>query len=174
MIKIDRIAHVVIKVRDMEKSLDFYTRVLGLKVMGEIPPVVKFLSTGRDHHELGIAEVGADAVPVGPFHQLGMEHFSFRLANDDDLREAYDTLLRENVKIAYTVNHGVTKSVYFYDPDGNQLEVYSDNSPEEVATFENPYGGMEKLDFAQDQPSLMDSIIEAQQAMAAAAAAPKA
>ena len=172
MIKIDRIAHVVIKVRNMEKSLDFYTRVLGLKVMGEIPPVVKFLSTGRDHHELGIAEVGADA-PAGSFFQVGMEHFSFRLSNDDDLREAYDTLLRENVKIAYTVNHGVTKSVYFYDPDGNQLEVYSDNSPEEVATFENPSGGMEKLDFAQDQPSLLDSIVEAQQEMAAAAA-PKA
>lgn len=75
------------------------------------------------------------------------------------------------MKIAYTVNHGVAKSVYFFDPDGNELEVYCDNSPEEVATFANPYGGMDKLEFAQDQPSLMDSIIAAQQEMAAAAEA---
>jgi len=169
MIKIERVAHVVIKVRSLEKSLDFYTRVLGLKVMGKIPPAVVFLSTGRDHHELGIAELGSEA-PDGKFYQIGMEHFAFKLRNEEDLREAYDTLLREDVEIAYTVNHGVTKSVYFYDPDGNELEVYADNSPEEVASFENPYGGMEKLSFATDKPSLMDSLIEAQQSMASAAA----
>lgn len=169
MIKIERVAHVVIKVRSLEKSLDFYTRLLGLKVMGEIPPAVVFLSTGRDHHELGIAQLG-DEAPDGDFYRIGMEHFAFKLRNEDDLREAYETLLAENVKIAYTVNHGVTKSVYFYDPDGNELEVYSDNSPEEVAGFENPYGGMDKLDFATDKPSLLDSLMAAQQEMAAAAA----
>ena len=170
MIKIERVAHVVIKVRSLEKSLDFYTRILGLKVMGKIEPSVVFLSTGRDHHELGIAELGTEA-PDGTFYQVGMEHFAFKLRNETDLVEAYETLLRENVEIAYTVNHGVTKSVYFLDPDGNELEVYADNSPEEVASFENPYGGMEKLAFATDQPSLMDSIIKAQQSMAPAGTA---
>lgn len=170
MIKIERVAHVVIKVRNMERSLDFYTRVLGLKVMGSIDPMVKFLSTGRDHHELGIAEVGAEA-PDSKFFQVGMEHFAFKLSTEDDLREAYDTLLSEDVKIAYTINHGVAKSVYFYDPDGNQLEVYVDNTPEEVASFTNPYGGMDKLPFALDKPSLMDNIIAAQAEMAAAAEA---
>ncbi|WJR33042.1 VOC family protein [Mycobacteroides immunogenum] len=170
MIKIERVAHVVIKVRSLEKSLDFYTRILGLKVMGTIDPAVVFLSTGRDHHELGIAQLG-DEAPDGKFYQIGMEHFAFKLRNEDDLIEAYETLLHEKVQIAYTVNHGVTKSIYFYDPDGNELEVYADNSPEEVASFENPYGGMEKLAFAADQPSLMDSLIKAQQEMAEAAAA---
>lgn len=169
MIKLERVAHVVIKVRSLEKSLDFYTRILGLKVMGRIPPSVVFLSTGRDHHELAIAELGPEA-PNAQFYEIGLEHFAFKLRDEDDLREAYDTLLRENVEIAYTVNHGVTKSVYFYDPDGNELEVYADNSPEEVATFENPYGGLEKLPFATDKPSLMDSIIKAQETIAAAAA----
>ncbi|MBY8861368.1 VOC family protein [Nocardia sp. CA2R105] len=170
MIKIERVAHVVIKVRSLEKSLDFYTRILGLKVMGRIDPSVVFLSTGRDHHELGIAELGTEA-PDGAFYQVGMEHFAFKLRNETDLIEAYETLLSEKVEIAYTVNHGVTKSVYFFDPDGNELEVYADNSPEEVAGFENPYGGMEKLAFATDKPSLMDSIIKAQQSMAPAGTA---
>lgn len=170
MIKIERVAHVVIKVRSLEKSLDFYTRVLGLKEMGRIDPFVIFLSTGRDHHELGIAEVGADA-PDAPFYQVGMEHFAFKVSSETDLVEAYETLLRENVEISYTVNHGVAKSVYFFDPDGNELEVYADNTPAEVATFDNPYGGMEKLAFATDKPSLMDSIIKNQEQMAAAQAA---
>ena len=54
------------------------------------------------------------------------------------------------VPITLTVNHGVTKSVYFLDPDGNELEVYSDNPAEEVKTFENPYAGVENLEFAQE------------------------
>ncbi|WP_176594325.1 VOC family protein [Sphingobium sp. EM0848] len=166
MIKIERVAHVVISVRDMQKSRDFYTRILGLQVMGEIQGVIFLSAGGRDHHELGLAEIGSQA-DKAKINEIGMLHFAFRLRNEDDLQEAYDTFLREGVEIAYTVNHGVTKSVYFYDPDGHELEVYADNSPEEVASFANPYGGMEKLPFALDKPSLMDSIIKAQQTLAA-------
>lgn len=169
MIKIERVAHVVISVRSLAKSRDFYTRVLGLDVMGEIPGVV-FLSAGRrDHHEIALAEIGAEAGKAKP-SEIGMMHFAFRLRSEADLREAYETLLREGVEIAHTVNHGVTKSVYFLDPDGHELEVYADNSPAEVASFPNPYFGLEKLPFALDKPSLMDSFAKVQQALAPAAA----
>ena len=60
------------------------------------------------------------------------------------------------VPITLTVNHGVTKSVYFLDPDGNELEVYSDNPAEEVKTFENPYASVENLEFAQEDPGFRD------------------
>lgn len=170
MIKIERVAHVVISVRNLERSRDFYTRVLGLQVMGVIPGVIFLSAGGRDHHEIALAEIG-DQAPKAKLNEIGMVHFAFRLRDEADLREAYDTLLREGVEIAYTVNHGVTKSVYFYDPDGHELEVYADNSAEEVASFENPYFGLEKLPFAPDKPSLMDSIQKAQQALAPAGAA---
>lgn len=166
MIKIERVAHIVITVRDLEKSLDFYTRVLGLKVMGEIQGVAFLSAGGRDHHEIALAGIGTQAGKA-KVSEIGLVHFAFRLRDEEDLVEAYETLLREGVEIAYTVNHGVTKSVYFYDPDGHELEVYADNSQEEVASFENPYGGLEKLSFAPDQPSLMDSIMKMQKAMAA-------
>jgi catechol 2,3-dioxygenase len=58
------------------------------------------------------------------------------------------------------VNHGVTKSVYFHDPDGNQLEVYCDGLPDEVAKFPDPYAGMEKLDLAKDAPDFSEAIGE--------------
>jgi len=164
MIKIERVAHLVITVRNLERSRDFYTRVLGLQVMGEIPGVIFLSAGGRDHHEVALAEIGLEAGKA-KLNEVGLVHFAFRLRNDDDLLEAYETLLRERVEISCTVNHGVTKSVYFFDPDGHELEVYADNSPEEVASFQNPYAGFEKLSFAPDKPSLMDSIIRAQQSL---------
>lgn len=166
MIKIERIAHVVISVRNLEKSRDFYTRVLGLQVMGTMPGVIFMAANGRDHHEIAIGEIGPQAPNAKPT-DIGMVHCAFRLRNEEELLEAYQTLLREGVEISYTVNHGVTKSVYFFDPDGHELEVYADNSPEEVASFKNPYMGTEKLPFAQDKPSLMDSIMKVQQMLAA-------
>lgn len=169
MIKIERVAHLVISVRDLEKSRDFYTRVLGLQVMGEVPGAIFLSAGGRDHHEIALAGIGPDA-PKAKLNEIGLVHFAFRLRNEADLLEAYDTLLSEGVEISYTVNHGVTKSVYFFDPDGHELEVYADNSPEEVASFENPYFGLEKLPFAPDKPSLMDSIQKAMAALAPAAA----
>jgi catechol 2,3-dioxygenase len=54
----------------------------------------------------------------------------------------------------------VTKSVYFRDPDGNQLEVYCDGLPDEVAKFPDPYAGMGKLDFAKDAPDFTEAIRE--------------
>ena len=66
--------------------------------------------------------------------------------------------MKENgVKITTAVNHGVTKSVYFEDPDGNQLEIYCDGLPEELAKFPDPYAVMEKLDFAKDVPDFREA-----------------
>ena len=63
MIVPDRIGHVVIKVRDIERSRKFYTEVMGLQLMMELPKIKMafFASNGRDHHEIACMEVGADA-----------------------------------------------------------------------------------------------------------------
>ena len=156
MIHAERIGHVVLKVRNLERSRRFYTEILGMEVMGEVPGVVFLSNGGRDHHEIGLAEIGAEA-PDPPPLAVGLVHVAFRLRSEADLRAAYDELKANGVEISYTVNHGVTKSVYFFDPDGNELEVYADNSPAEVGSFENPYYGMEKLDFAPAEPSLADA-----------------
>lgn len=157
MIRPQRIAHVVIKVRDLERSKKFYMDVLGLDLMSEIQtPRVAFLASNRrDHHEIGLLEVGADAPRADP-RAVGLVHIAFRLETEEQLRTAYAELKQREVKISFTVDHGITKSVYFFDPDGNELEVYSDNVPADFAHLENSYGGMTKLDFAPDDPSLAD------------------
>ena len=67
-----------------------------------------------------------------------MAHVAFRLKTEKELSAAYRELKDRDVPITLTVNHGVTKSVYFLDPDGNELEVYSDNPAEEVKTSRTP------------------------------------
>lgn len=157
MINPDRIGHVVLKVRNLERSRQFYNEVLGLEVMFEIPGMAFLASHRRDHHEIGLMEVGPNAeAPKGP--QVGLSHVAFRLGEEAELIKAYRELKERQVTISFTVHHGITKSVYFLDPDGNQLEVYWDVPPDQRPQAAKGYMGMERLDFAPDDPSLADVV----------------
>jgi catechol 2,3-dioxygenase len=72
--------------------------------------------------------------------RIGMEHVSFELGSFAELQDAYRKFQAHDVKIRMTVFHGVAKSIYFYDPDGNQLEVYCNVPPDEYRkSVANPY-----------------------------------
>lgn len=159
MIRPDRIGHVVIKVRNLERSRKFYTELLGLQLMFEMAQIkMAFLSSnGRDHHEIGLVEAGNDA-PDPQKGEIGLVHIAFRLRDEDHLKAAYRELKENNVPIVSTVDHGITKSIYFRDPDGHQLEVYCDNSKEYIKSLGKTYDGMNKLDFAQDEPGIRESL----------------
>lgn len=85
MIRPERIAHVVLKVRDLERSKKFYTEVLGMDVMSEIPmPRILFLANNRrDHHEIALLEIGAQA-SAPPANAVGLVHVAFRLRNEEE------------------------------------------------------------------------------------------
>ncbi len=71
---------------------------------------------------------------------IGMQHVSFELGSFAELQEAYRRFKENDVRIEYTVFHGVTKSVYFFDPDGNRLEVYCNVLAEEYKkSVPHPY-----------------------------------
>ncbi len=161
MIHPQRIAHVVLKVRDLERSRKFYTEVLGMQVMKDVSEInAVFLSfNGQDHHEVALFQIGPQA--EGPrMNQVGLLHVAFRLRSEEELRAAYQELKEKGVPVTFTVNHGVTKSVYFRDPDDNELEVYCDNNPEEYVQMPNAYLGAEKLEFAKDDRGLADMLAE--------------
>lgn len=157
MIKPERLGHVVIKVADLARSRAFYTEVLGMQVMNDSSEAgLVFLSNnGRDHHELALLEAGPGATqPEGT--ALGLVHIAFRLQSHAQLEAAYRELKSRSVPVSFTVNHGITDSVYFFDPDGHELELYCDNPPETFRNMPNPYMGMKKLDFATGDPGLPD------------------
>jgi catechol 2,3-dioxygenase len=151
----------VIKVRNLERSRKFYTEVLGMEVMMDLPAIHgTFLANDRrDHHELALFEVGREAEGLRS-NQIGLSHIAFRLHNEERLCAAYHELKEKDVAISFTVDHGVTKSIYFRYPDGHELEVYCDNPPEVIAKFSNPYIGTRKLDFAPGAPGLTDAITQ--------------
>ncbi|MBI3244888.1 MAG: VOC family protein [Deltaproteobacteria bacterium] len=160
MIHPERIAHIVLKVRNLEQSRQFYTEILGMQVMKQVPEIrAVFLSfNGRDHHEIALFEIG-DKADAPKMSSTGMLHFAMRLRTEDDLLAAYSEFKAKGVPISFTVNHGVSKSIYFRDPDDNELEVYTDNDIAELDAIKpNAYLGMEKLDFAKDDRGLADVI----------------
>jgi catechol-2,3-dioxygenase len=92
--------------------------------------VMLFLSaTGENHHDLGLLRVGDNAPSPVPT-AVGLYHVAIQLADLDALREAH-RLLSERGQLRGAVDHGVSRSVYTADPDGNEIELYCDAPREE-------------------------------------------
>jgi len=125
MIQARRLGHVVLKVRDAVKSRDFYTRTLGLKVAHEdLQRGAVFLSFGREHHDLALFQLATGEIPQEA--QPGLHHMAWQLGSYEELQAAYRELKAMGFAIESTVEHNVTRSVYFPDPDGNRVELYCD------------------------------------------------
>jgi len=125
MIQARKLGHIVLKVRDAAKSRDFYTRTLGLKVAHEdVERGAVFLSFGETHHDLALFQLATGEAPDAT--QSGLHHMAWQLGNFDELQAAYRELKALGVPIESTIEHNVTRSVYFPDPDGNRVELYCD------------------------------------------------
>lgn len=130
MIKLQRIGHVLIAVRDMERSKQFYTGLLGFKVLEQDPDHGGlFLSLGDLGNTLDLFQSNdPDAnkplkAVVGNVIGLGVRHTAFAVGTEEDLKDAYHALVAAGVPIHNALDHTNQKSVYFYDPDGNLLEI---------------------------------------------------
>lgn len=126
--EVKELGHVVLYVRDLERSRRFYRDLLGWKEIapaGEGPrfPAAAF-SSGRTHHELLLIEVGPEAAPLPRGRRLGLYHFGLKVGESDaELREARDQLGAAGARIVGATDHGITHSLYIEDPDGNEIEL---------------------------------------------------
>lgn len=131
--KVHELGHLVLYVRDLDRSRHFYRDVLGFdELPTEQPgfPAAAF-SSGRTHHELLLIEVGPQATPIPRGRRVGLYHFGLKVGTtDDELREAWATLEANGATIVGASDHGVTHSLYIEDPDGNEIELYIDVQPE--------------------------------------------
>ena len=124
--EIKELGHVVLYVRDVERSRAFYRDVLGFREIFAAPFAAAY-SSGRTHHELLLIAVGPDAQPIPQGRRVGMYHFGLKVGDsDDELRAARDAVLNAGATMVGSSDHVVTHSLYLLDPDGNELELYVD------------------------------------------------
>ncbi|MBF9149624.1 VOC family protein [Novosphingobium jiangmenense] len=129
-IRIERIAHVVLYVRDPEASARWYCEVLNMKITaraGDGPyKGGVFLSFGESDHDVALFKAEEGASKGKEF-----EHIGFQLASTsmEDLRRNHEFFQQRGVKIAEILDHGVSVGIYFYDPDGHMLEVFCQRVP---------------------------------------------
>ncbi len=127
---VSELGHLVLYVRDVQRSAAFYGDVLGWRRIypeeGE-PVGVAAFSGGRTHHELLLIEVGEDAAPIPAGRRVGMYHFGLKVGEtDDELREMVRRVRNADVTVVGASDHRVTHSLYIEDPDGNEVELYVD------------------------------------------------
>ena len=143
-----RVGHLVLRVKDMERSRRFFEQVLRFPVVATNERGMVFFSTDvvDNHHMLALMPAKEGAAMPQP-EQIGMQHVSFELGSFAELQEAYRAFKENDVKVCYTTYHGISKSIYFNDPDGNMLEVYCNVPPEEYRqSVPNPYSRYGSID----------------------------
>lgn len=128
--KIKRVAHVVLYVKDPEASARWYADVLGMKVSAQVleGPYKGglFLTFGEYDHDIALFPSGHSS------RGQEFEHIGLQVDCDNDmesLRRLYGKMIRKNVRIHEILDHGVSTGIYFFDPDGHQLEVFCQRVP---------------------------------------------
>lgn len=124
--EIKKLGHVVIRVSDLQRSTDFYVKILGLKVSDIysedlMPGGMVFLRFNADHH--GVALVGGMQESA---RGRELHHFAFEVATLDEVFHVRNHLRAHGVPIVFEGRRraGVQIAVEFTDPDGHNLEIY--------------------------------------------------
>jgi len=142
-----RFGHVNMYVGDLEASYAFYHDLLGLEFAFDEPGLdAKFLSNGNSHHDLALMQassrelVGRDGL-VQKSSRIGaapgLNHLAFEMATEALLVAAIRRGEEQGLKVHRYYDHLISRSVYLPDPDANELEIYSDSTPDWRELFES-------------------------------------
>ena len=124
---VSSLGHVVIRVRDHERSERFYHETLGIPISARSAEWKMTFFTLGQHHDFAISTV-TGSIPDD--NAVGLDHVAFKLHGGiDALATASRELQAAGIAVA-PVDHVVSKSLYFEDPDGNRVELYIDGTEE--------------------------------------------
>lgn len=121
---IRRLNHAVLYVRDVARSVDFYTSVLGFETVHRLTGAAFLRAPESDNdHDLGLFEIGAAAAdsPAGR-SSVGLYHLAWSVPTLTDLAD-HERRLREAGALVGASDHVTTKALYARDPDGLEFEV---------------------------------------------------
>src|SRR4029079_2880018 len=109
--------------------LRWYQTVFGAKVQHR-NPALAFLTYDDEHHRFAFANLSV-LQPEGTQNDrtgvIGVDHVAYTYATLDDLLRNYAELKAEGITPYWCIHHGITVSMYYADPDGNQMEFQVDS-----------------------------------------------
>jgi catechol 2,3-dioxygenase-like lactoylglutathione lyase family enzyme len=128
-----KFAHAVLRTTRFKEMIDWYRTVLGAKIMYE-NQFLAFMTYDDEHHRIAIA--GFPGIAERQPRSAGLDHLAYTYANIGDLVATYERLKGAGITPVVTINHGITTSMYYRDPDGNKVELQIDNYDNADATQE--------------------------------------
>lgn len=134
-----KFAHVVYRTRRFDEMMRWYEIVFGARVQYQ-NPALAFLTYDDEHHRFAIANLSViqpEGTQVDRAGLIGVDHVAYTMRSLTDLLENYERLKENGILPYWCVHHGITASMYYADPDGNQMEFQVDclGSPMEVTRY---------------------------------------
>lgn len=138
-----QIGHVHLKVSDLERSIQFYQDVLGMKLTQRYGSQAAFMSWGGYHHHLGLNTWQSKQGLPSASGTTGLFHFAVLFSSREALQRAVVRVNDHGIRIDGAADHGVSEAFYFRDPDGNGIELYWDRPVDEWPR--DSYGNLEMV-----------------------------
>ena len=117
--------HVTLRTSRLEEMVAWYGCLLGAHVMFR-NEVAAWMSNDEANHRVAFLAVPGLSQDPEKVRHNGMHHMAFEYVGFDDLMESYARLSGESVFPAFCLDHGMTVSIYYEDPEGNFVELQCD------------------------------------------------
>ena len=120
------LAHFGLRTRNLPASVEWYSRALGARVHFQ-NDIAAFMSFDDEHHRFVLWDDGETGERPDDAH--GVDHIGFSCGGPSDLAGQFERLKAMGILPTLCVNHHFTSSLYYRDPDGNEVEITCDNLP---------------------------------------------
>lgn len=136
MAAVPKFAHIVFQTNQLAAMRSFYCTLLDAHVVYE-NIMLCFLTFDDEHHRIALFQPPMGELPGRTPLTVGLAHSAFTFPSLRDLLAKYATLAAQGLLPRVCVQHGVTTSLYYRDPDGNSVELQIDNfsTPEEATAY---------------------------------------
>lgn len=142
----NKLAHVVLQTNKFAEMVQFWHIFLGAKIVHD-NGFLAFLTYDDEHHRIAIA--GFPGTKDKDPTTSGLAHIAFTFSGLKELATSYEQRKAHGIVPFWCINHGTTTSLYYRDPDGNEIETQVDNFDDNAeateymtspAFMENPFG----------------------------------
>ena len=121
-----KLHHVTIKTSHLDEMITWYGIVIGAQVQFR-DQVAAWTTNDAANHRIAFLAVPGLSDDTQKVNHNGMHHCAFEYQSFEDLMASFDRLRKAGVEPAFCLDHGLTMSLYYKDPEGNFVELQSDN-----------------------------------------------